>query len=81
MKWHQDFRMNNESFPNVAYRRSIIDRYPPILNNNPDFKDKILRFGRENLKDFSASLLYEFVKDTLLLNYLKQEEKRKVMRV
>ncbi len=74
MVWFRQFKNNNESFPNICMRRTLIEKYPPMLDNNPDMRQKLIDYARENLSTLSTELLYSYTKDTLLPELL---EKRK----
>ena len=65
--WFFNFRKNcYESFPNLCKRRADSEKYPPFLENNPDFRQRILDYARENLKDLSGELLHSYISTVLL---------------
>jgi len=74
MKWLRDFRSHGESFPNVCYHRSKLEKYPLFLENNPDFRDRLNIYAREHLQELSTELLYNYVIDVLLPELLKQRQ-------
>ena len=73
--WFRDFRMNREKFINVPKRRSLIDRLPPIFDENHDMKDKFVAHAKQNIINLTPELMYEFCNDTLIPNLVKQVKK------
>ena len=59
MQWFRDLRHNNEKIVNIPKKHSLIDRLPPIFDQNPSLKDKFISYAKENLVDLNAELMYE----------------------
>ena len=57
--------MNHDSFVNVPKQRSIIDRLPPIFDQNPSFKYGFISYAKENLVDLSVEIMFEYTNDIL----------------
>ena len=78
MIWLREFRRNRESFVNVAKRRSQNRTLPPFLDNNPDARQKIIEFARENIAKLSGELLYQYIHNEILPDLLqrRREETR-----
>mmetsp|Transcript_1842 Transcript_1842/g.2668 ORF Transcript_1842/g.2668 Transcript_1842/m.2668 type:complete len:156 (+) Transcript_1842:262-729(+) len=68
MKWHRDFRMNRESFPNLCARRSLQEKLPPFFNRNADVAQEFIAHARENLSTLSVETMHNFVHETLIPN-------------
>ena len=73
--WHQVIRENNECFPNPqVVRRGTGPRLPPMLENNPDVKDGLLKYAKENINDLSAELCLTYLHEVAIPTLV---EKRK----
>ena len=70
-KWHNEFRVGNESFK-VSSKYSRRDRLPPLLDANPDLKDSILTHAKENLGTFSVDMILDFIKTKALPDLLEK---------
>jgi hypothetical protein len=57
-RWHLAFHRNNEAFPNphvIGMKTSL----PPLLDQNPEVKQSIMEYAKQNLNDLSAKLYPE----------------------
>jgi hypothetical protein len=54
------FRCNNEAFPNphVIGMKTYL---PPLLDRNPEVKQSIMEYVKQNLNDLSAELIYSYL--------------------
>ncbi len=64
-RWHLAFRRNNEAFPNphvIGMKTSL----PPLLDRNPEVKQSIMEYAKQNLNDLSAELIYSYLHEVAL---------------
>ena len=66
-KYHRTFRLNGECFknPQVCWKinRPLL---PPMLDWNPDLKDAVLKYCKENLPTLSGETVYNYLLETAL---------------
>ncbi len=71
--WHREFRLNKECFLNPAilrkYRKAPL---PPLLEQNPELRERLINYCKEKLSDLSSELLLCHLHDTLLPQFLKE---------
>ena len=72
MAWHRTFRNHYESFPNICHRRSITEKYPPFLANNPDYRKRIIDYAHENIHRLSGELIHAFISNVLFPELLAE---------
>ena len=75
MQWFRDFRYNQEKFPNIPKKRSMLVRLPPFFDLNPNLKDKFLQYAKENISILSPNLMMQYVTDELIPLLVEQEKK------
>lgn len=69
---HKQFRTNNEAFPNPKVDRSSgRPKLPPMLDRNPDLKDKLNEYCRDNLDVLSGELVYSWLHNEGLPQLIK----------
>ena len=60
--WHRHFRMNRECFTNPAIQRRYRTQFlPPLLHRNPELKDGILSYARQNIDRLTAELICHYL--------------------
>jgi hypothetical protein len=70
-RWHSAFRRNNEAFPNphvIGTKTSL----PPLLDRNPELKQNIIEYAKQNLNDLSAEIIYSYLQEVALPELLKE---------
>ena len=65
--WHHTIRESNDCFPNPQIvRRGAAPRLPPLLENNPDLKEGLLKHAKENLNDLSGEMMFTYLHEVAL---------------
>jgi hypothetical protein len=62
---HLAFHRNNEAFPNphvIGMKTSL----PPLLDRNPEVKQSIMEYAKQNLNGLSAELIYSYLHEVAL---------------
>ena len=59
---------------NTPNRRSLINKDPPLFDQNPDLKDDFLQYAKENLERLSTATILEYVHNVLIPKLVKQEQ-------
>ena len=63
--WHLASRRNNEAFTNphiIGMKTSL----PPLLERNPEVKQSIMEYAKQNLNDLSAELIYSYLHEVAM---------------
>ena len=75
-RWHLEFRMCGECFPNPRVRRrGRAAMLPPMLDSNPDLKEYLVTYAKENLSNLTAELLYSYLQETAMPALLEQRRR------
>lgn len=84
-KWHRIFRTNGEYFNNPSIcRQKKKHKLPPLLDMNPEIKNAICTFIKENLSELTSEFLLSYIQETVLPNFLllrKQETSNKILTI
>lgn len=70
MGWYRSFR-EERKFPNPSKGKSAL---PPFLQVNPEAAMFIQAYAKENLKDLDSKLILEYLHNTLIPKFMKDEE-------
>ncbi len=73
-RWHLAFRRNNEAFPNphvIGMKTSL----PPLLDRNPEVKQSIMEYAKQNLNELSGKIIYSYLHEVALVPALLEERK------
>ena len=70
MGWYRSFR-EERKFPNPSRGKSAL---PPFLQVNPEAAMFIQAYAKENLKDLDSKLILEYLHDTLIPKFMKDEK-------
>ena len=62
MTWYCEFRQKRKLSVVKFGKRNL----PPFLLQNPDVKNKIIQYARENIDQLSAEVIFDFVHDKIL---------------
>ena len=74
MKWFRQYRDNPESFINSPYRSSLIEKYPPVFNCNPNLKEKCIAYAKTNLIGLTGEVMFDFFHHTIIPELIKEEK-------
>ena len=75
MKWFRIFCHRDKAFLNIPYRRSLMNKDPPIFEQNPDLKDDFLMHAKDNLQHLTTGVMLEYVHNVLIPKLVEQERK------
>ena len=74
MKWFCQFCENGESFVNIPYHTSLINKDLLIFQLNSSLKDRLLKYTKEHIAGLKGEDLYSFFRGTIIPKLIEQEK-------